>query len=339
MKEYTKNLLALDSKDQRILAELFRNGRARYAAIAKNCQISKDAAKYRIAKITEAGIMTAVTAIIDIRKLGWSSSLVFFKLTNLDKTRIKEFVAHLSESPLVAEVLEFAGSWDFAARFQHKDTLHLSRIIGSLEAKFPYLIDHYSIFFISENIFLPYNAVFEKYAFEFRPAKLQSYTPDYLDLRILSALSRNGRKSLASLEDELKENRMTIYLRMKKMIKSGLIQHFRPDMYTEKLGFHWYAIRLRLGNRSDEKLNTVIRRLKSLKQSNLIMTGFGAADIIFYMQVKVVQELQDIIYMLREDFSNDIKSLEFDNTIKDYKWDFFPKGFLPEIDLDKNERH
>ena len=115
------------------------------------------------------------------------------------------------------------------------------------------------------------------------------------------------------------------------MINSGLIQHFRPNMFTGKLGLHWYVIRLKLSNRSDEKIKAVINRLKSIRQNNLIITGFGAADIIFYMQVKVVQELQDIIYMLREDFSEDIKSIDFDNTIKDYKWDFFPKGFLMEI--------
>lgn len=331
MRKYTENLLTLDIKDQKIFVELFKNGRVPYSTISKNTHMSKDAVRYRIDKLIKEGLMTNITTIIDINKLGWSSSLVFFKFANLNKVKIKQFMSYLIESPFVVEILEFAGSWDFAARFQHKDTIHLNQIINKLEGNFPYLIDNYSIFFISESIFLPYNVLFENDAFQFSPVKIQPYKIDDFDLKILTAISTDGRKSLAQLEEELKENRMTIYYRMKKMMKSGLIQHFRPNMFTEKLGLHWYIVKIKLSQRSDEKINSLINRLKSFKQTNHIMLGFGAADIIFYTQVKIVQELQDIMYMLREDFSDEIKSIEFDNTLKDYKWDFFPKGLLKEI--------
>ncbi len=331
MRKYTENLLTLDIKDQKIFVELFKNGRVPYSTISKNTHMSKDAVRYRIDKLIKEGLMTNITTIIDINKLGWSSSLVFFKFANLNKVKIKQFMSYLIESPFVVEILEFAGSWDFAARFQHKDTIHLNQIINKLEGNFPYLIDNYSIFFISESIFLPYNVLFENDAFQFSPVKIQPYKIDDFDLKILTAISTDGRKSLAQLEEELKENRMTIYYRMKKMMKSGVIQHFRPNMFTEKLGLHWYIVKIKLSQRSDEKINSLINRLKSFKQTNHIMLGFGAADIIFYTQVKIVQELQDIMYMLREDFSDEIKSIEFDNTLKDYKWDFFPKGLLKEI--------
>ncbi len=331
MKKYGEKLLTLDLKDQKIFVELFKNGRVPYSIISKNTHMSKDVVRYRIEKLLKEEIMVGITTIIDISKLGWSSSLVFFKFTNLNKVKIKQFMSYLIENPFVVEVLEFAGSWDFAVRFQHKDTGHLNQIINKLETSSPYLIDKYSIFFISKSIFLPYNVLFEKYAFWYPSTKIQPHRTDNFDLKILSALSSDGRKSLAQLEEELKENRMTIYYRIKKMIKSGLIQHFRPSMFVEKLGLHWYVVKIKLSQRSDEKIKTIINRLKSFKQTNHILLGFGAADIIFYTQVKVVQELQEIIYMLREDFSDEIKSIEFDNTINDYKWDFFPKGFLKEI--------
>ena len=331
MRKQTKNILSLDVKDKKIFVELFKNGRAPYSTISKNTQMSKDAVRYRIDKLIKEGLMTNITTIIDINKLGWSSSLVFFKFANLDKVKIKQFMSYLIECSFVVEILEFAGSWDFAVRFCHKDTHHLNQIINKLEGNIPHLIDNYSIFFISESIFTPYNVLFEKYAFQFTQIKLQPYKTDDFDLKILTAISTDGRKSLAQLEEELNENRMTIYYRMKKMIKSGLIQHFRPNMFTEKLGLHWYIVKIKLSRRSDDKIKSLINRLKNFKQTNYILLGFGAADIIFYTQVKIVQELQEIVYMLREDFSNEIKSIEFDNTIKDYKWDFFPKGLMAEI--------
>ncbi len=89
---------------------------------------------------------------------------------------------------------------------------------------------------------------------------------------------------------------------------------------------------MKLNDRSDEKVSTIIQKLKSLQRVHFIMTGFGFADIVFYMQVKTVQELQGIIYMIREKFSENIKSIESANVIKDYKWDFFPKGFLEKME-------
>lgn len=113
------------------------------------------------------------------------------------------------------------------------------------------------------------------------------------------------------------------------MLKAGVIHSFRPNLFTEKLDFHWYAINLKLNNRSQVK--TVVDKLKSIVNVHWIMSGFGLADIVFYIQAKHVQELQAILYMIRESFSKDIKSVESASVIKDYKWDFFPKGFLEQI--------
>jgi len=328
MKKITKELLALDSRDQRILAELFRDGRAHYSTIAKNTQISKDTVSYRIDKLIEAGVMTNISTIIDIRKLDWSSSLILLKLRNLGKTKIRKFIKYLVRNPFVVEILELVGAWDYAIRFYHKDAAHLNQLASEVETEFAELFDHYSTFFISENILLPYNALFEKYAVTLPMCKPLIQKIDALDLRILSAISTDGRKSLAQLQVELKENRMTIYNRINNMRKANIIQGFRPNLFTEKLGFHWYVIGLKLRGRSEAKIKTIVNRLKSILLVHFIMTGFGSEDIIFYIQVKTVQELQQIMYILREEFSKDIKSVDSANTIKDYKWDFFPEGLL-----------
>jgi Lrp/AsnC family transcriptional regulator, leucine-responsive regulatory protein len=329
MQKVTKELISLDSKDQKILAELFKNGRAHYSTIAKNAHISKDIVNYRINKLIESGVMTNVSTIIDIRKLGWSSAAVFFKIRNLDKAKIKQFINYLIQSPFVVEILELAGGWDFAVRFYHKDAPHLNQLISNIESKFVSLIDNYSIFFISENLPLPYNALFENYKFSFPKTRNVPYKVNKLDLKILSALSYHGRTPLAQLQKELKENRMTIYNRINKMLKAGVIHSFRPNLFTEKLGFHWYEINLKLNNRSQVKY--IIDQLKNITQVHLITIGFGLADLVFYIQVKHVQELQSILYMIREKFSKDIKSVESASVIKDHKWDFFPKGFLEEF--------
>ncbi len=331
MKQIRTELLALDLKDQKILAQLFRNGRASFAEIAKATQLSKDVVQYRIGKFIETGVMTNVSTIVDASKFGWQSTLVFFKLVNLDKTKIKGFINYLVESPFVVEILELAGGWDFAARFYYKQLTDLSDTIGNLEKEFSSLIAEHQIFFISKNIFQPYNILFEKYKFDFQDRKAEACKLDELDFKILAAISVDSRKSLEQLSKELKENRMTIYNRIKKMISANVILQFRPNLFTEKLGFHWYAISMKLNDRSEQKLKLVVNKIKGAMPIHLIMSGFGFADIVIHAQVKTVQDLQRVLYSLREELSADLKSIESANVIKDYKWDFFPKGFLEAV--------
>src|SRR3989344_9421489 len=174
MKAISTELLALDLKDQKILAQLFRNGRASFAEIAKATQLSKDVVQYRIGKFIEAGVVTNVSTIIDASKFNWQSALIFFKLVNLDKAKIKEFINYLVESPFVVEILELAGGWDFAARFYYKNLNYLSNTIGSLEKEFSSLIAEHQVFFISKNIFQPYNILFEKHKFDFQERRVET---------------------------------------------------------------------------------------------------------------------------------------------------------------------
>ncbi len=316
MKRISTELLALDVKDQKILAELFKDGRASYSTIAKSTLLSKDAVQYRISKFVESGFMTNISTIVDISKLNWSSAIVFFKLANIDKSKIKKLIDSLVKNPLVVEILELAGGWDLAVRFYYKDMEHLNHTIN----EFSDLVSEHEIFFISKNILHPYNALFEEYAFDFKEEKFESCKLDELDFKILESLSSDGRKSLEDLSRELKENRMTLHNRIKKLVRSGVIQAFRPNLFTEKLGFHWYLISLRTQDAS------AINEIKSIFPVHLIMNGFGFTDIVFYVQVRTVQELQRVLYGLREKLN--IKSIESANVIKDYKWDFFPRGFL-----------
>ena len=120
---------------------------------------------------------------------------------------------------------------------------------------------------------------------------------------------------------------MTIYNRIKKMMGANIILQFRPNLFTEKLGFHWYLISIKLNNHSEQKIKTVLNNIRGTVPVHLIMSGFGFADIVLHVQVKTIQDLQRVLYSLREELSADIKSIESASVIKDYKWDFFPQGF------------
>jgi DNA-binding Lrp family transcriptional regulator len=64
----------LDEVDRRILAELTRDGRQSVTSLAENVHISRAHAYSRISRLTEEGVLTKFTALIDPVKAGLKSS-------------------------------------------------------------------------------------------------------------------------------------------------------------------------------------------------------------------------------------------------------------------------
>ncbi|MEM2925922.1 MAG: Lrp/AsnC family transcriptional regulator [Candidatus Bathyarchaeia archaeon] len=65
---------------------------------------------------------------------------------------------------------------------------------------------------------------------------------DDLDLRILSTLQRNARSSFSSIAKALGVSEGTVHLRVKKLLKKGIIKGFFSILNPEKLGIGMKAI-------------------------------------------------------------------------------------------------
>ncbi len=65
-----QNNAPLDDVDQRIIAELTRDGRMSVTAVAENVHISRAHAYSRIARLTAEGILTKFTVLVDPIRAG-----------------------------------------------------------------------------------------------------------------------------------------------------------------------------------------------------------------------------------------------------------------------------
>ena len=61
----------LDDKDKRILNLLQENSRLSYTEIANELKISEATVRYRVKKLTDAGIISKFTVLLDPRKIGF----------------------------------------------------------------------------------------------------------------------------------------------------------------------------------------------------------------------------------------------------------------------------
>ncbi|MHA7261823.1 Lrp/AsnC family transcriptional regulator [Arthrobacter sp. TMN-37] len=129
----------LDEVDRRILAELTRDGRQSVTSLAENVHISRAHAYSRISRLTEEGILTKFTALIDPVKAGLkSSAYVTLKVRQHSWRELRE---KLREIPEIHHIALVGGDFDVILLVRAEDNLDLRRVIFDRLQSMPGVLD------------------------------------------------------------------------------------------------------------------------------------------------------------------------------------------------------
>jgi DNA-binding Lrp family transcriptional regulator len=129
----------LDEVDRRILAELTRDGRQSVTSLAENVHISRAHAYSRISRLTEEGVLTKFTALIDPVKAGLkSSAYVTLKVRQHSWRELRE---KLREIPEIHHIALVGGDFDVILLVRAEDNLDLRRVIFDRLQSMPGVLD------------------------------------------------------------------------------------------------------------------------------------------------------------------------------------------------------
>ncbi|WP_413319109.1 Lrp/AsnC family transcriptional regulator [Agrococcus sp. 1P02AA] len=115
-----------DGIDKAIIAELQRDGRASYAAIAEAVGLSETAVRNRVRRLTDAGVMQVV-AVTDPTQLGFARQAMIGIRASGALEPVAEALAALSE---VDYVVITAGSYDLLAEVVCESDGHLLELVS-----------------------------------------------------------------------------------------------------------------------------------------------------------------------------------------------------------------
>ncbi|MCW2724670.1 MAG: AsnC family transcriptional regulator [Frankiales bacterium] len=116
----------LDEVNKRIIEQLQQDGRRSYAAIAKAVGLSEAAARQRVQRLLDAGVMQVV-AVTDPVQVGFTRQAMLGIRTTGDLRRVADKIAALPE---VDYVVVTAGSFDILAEIVCEDDDHLLQIVN-----------------------------------------------------------------------------------------------------------------------------------------------------------------------------------------------------------------
>lgn len=130
---------ALDDVDRRIIAELTRDGRMAVTTVAENVHISRAHAYSRISRLTNEGILTKFTALVDPTRAGLkSSAYVTLKVRQHSWRELKEALQAIEEIHHIALV---GGDFDVILLVRAVDNVHLRRVIFDQLQSMPGVLD------------------------------------------------------------------------------------------------------------------------------------------------------------------------------------------------------
>ncbi|WP_026555940.1 Lrp/AsnC family transcriptional regulator [Arthrobacter sp. 35W] len=129
----------LDDVDRRIIAELTRDGRMSVTAVAENVHISRAHAYSRITRLTQEGVLTKFTALVDPVKAGLrSSAYVTLKVSQHSWRELKE---RLKAIPEVAHIALVGGDFDVILLVRAEDNQGLRKVVFDQLQSMPGVLD------------------------------------------------------------------------------------------------------------------------------------------------------------------------------------------------------
>lgn len=129
----------IDSVDERILAELTKDGRQSVTALAQKVHISRAHAYARINRLQEEGVITRYSAVVDPVRAGLRSSA--YVTLKLRQHGWREMRDALSAIPEVHHVSLVGGNFDVIMLVRARDNLDLRRVVFDQIQSMPGVID------------------------------------------------------------------------------------------------------------------------------------------------------------------------------------------------------
>jgi Lrp/AsnC family transcriptional regulator, leucine-responsive regulatory protein len=112
----------VEEQDQRILAELQKDGRATNQQLAEAVGMSTSACWRRVRALEEDGIIRGYSALLDREKTGFATSAILHvSLERHDATFVDQFVAQVSKRSEVLECFATTGDADYHLRVVVRD--------------------------------------------------------------------------------------------------------------------------------------------------------------------------------------------------------------------------
>lgn len=322
----------LDSKDRKILYELDRNARLPNSEIGRRVRLSKEVVKYRIDRMVKSGPIVRFYTLTNYFKVGIVKYKLYLRLRDVDSKKIDAIGNYFKDHRKTEWDVTCTGRWDMIVSFLVRNINEFDQEVQNMMNRFSqhiqekamtatlYLAHHLREYLSdtsgTESKRIIYHTLLDK------PAEI-----DDTDLEILRIITNNGRMPVREIASRLHTTPRVVQYRMRRMEKENIILAYKVHLDPKKMGNIFCKAIIYLRPSTKERLNEFVAYCSSLPDAVWPQRVMGSWDFELDFEIESYDRFQDVIFDLKEKFSDIIQNYEFVIVSKEFKLDFFPGAY------------
>jgi len=320
----------LDSKDHKIIYNLFLNSRDSFSSIGKKVGLPKTVVKYRIDRLVKEEIIQNFNAMIDVFKLGYTVYRLNFVFQYASPEKENEIINYFKNYKNTWSASSAKGRYDFTATLLIKNQNDFYSFYEETLIRYRYFLKEINFSQLYEKFGYKHGTLFsesnhtDEKAYEYRFTG-QTIEIDKVDYQILSLLSKNSRTPSIEIAKKINITSTTVLNRIKKLIELGIIQRYSVTIDMNKLGYKTFNVNLSL--RNYEKKKYIIRYLSNIPFIWEVHKAVGGCDLELSIFTLNFEHFHKLMEDIRNKFPEDITNYDYLYVTKIHK-----TNFLPEID-------
>ncbi|MAE42227.1 hypothetical protein CMO93_00525 [Candidatus Woesearchaeota archaeon] len=344
--DYGKDI-KIDVKDKKILAALAKNSRISPTHLSKIVGLSKDAIRYRIQKLKEKDVIRKNLLIVN-PFIFFTPYTILLRLENINEEKEKKIIEFFINHPFIIWFGQCSGEWDFAINILSKDVKHFDMLMKEIKTKCLGNLKNYETMpIISLNKYETLPQSFYKelkidvnslktyfaYGENFGNNKVglgkQDINLDEQALKILKILSNDANAKIVDIAKKSRLSVDTVKHRIKKSTENKIILAFRTIINASYLHYHGYISFFQLLPHVDAEKRKMFESFFNFhEETAFVLETTGRYDFEVYIFAKDPLHFNTLLREIRNKFYDIIESHMTLMVLKDYKFDFLPKGLL-----------
>lgn len=317
----------LDNIDKKLLYLLDQDCRQSTAQLARKLRIHRNVVLYRIKRLEDLGIIKGYFTDIDTARLGYSTFRILLRLSNYSKEDEERLTRFLLSVPQLIWFFRTEGKYDMDIVYVSKSIKEFYSFVEQFSIRFNRLIADEKIGTMIQISYYGKDYLINKTR-ERLPLKdsgSEVSEVDEYDKKILVNLSNNGKMSIMGLAKIMHLSVNTVKDRKKRLEKNRVILGYRPFIDTEKTGYTYYKLFIRLKNYDSSDFMR-ISSFFGLKNTTIFTTKYlNGDDLEVEMHLEDDKQLSCLKEELTASFGKIIKELYVLKFTKEYIYRYLPE--------------
>jgi Lrp/AsnC family leucine-responsive transcriptional regulator len=321
--------VTLDLKDRKILFALEQNARQTNVTLAQEVGLAPDVVQYRIDRLVNRGVLKFFLGYINFAKLGYVDYGLNMSTQRMTRKQEQSFVEFFSKHPYCPYFCRSGGTYDYVADILARDPLSLMESVTEITNKF-------GDFIYRQEIVTRIHATHfaKQYLMDAAvPPKPSTYFGGKLDERakidetddmILRILATNARAKLVDLAQQIDLSDTAIGQRVKRMEEDGLITGYFAWIEPQQFGYQSFNLLLKHQSFRAADEEELFEFCRVHRHVTWLIKTLGPWDFEVAVEVKDQEELQDVVYELKDRFARIIQRIEFAPIFRTIKYSQYP---------------